>query len=430
MKRKDLRYIMFSVALSSMVLLSGCNKYDTPPTIWNPGASYATGASIASVTPANTAVAGVREITVLGKFADSLNSNWIYIGSQTAMVKKFSKGAAIDTLVLYRPPVTGTVEIKIVVPNADSIAKVPYTLESPSTPFDISGINITGTPCFMDLDKNGTIWIAYRGYIYRESPDGLGLPAQYKDTSYLKPRIRNAASAFSRDFADMKFGPGGFMYATFVSINNIYCMHPDSATPYVYATLAANQTQFFDFDDNGNIYTGKSAGIFLVRPAVPRTATAVGDYSGQLVEVRVIKEASGDKYVYVATTSTLYKSKINSDGTLQPKVTVTDVNVGGVAGNDIRSFNVDAAGNIYFSLRSSTTQVYSLYIRESNGQISPYYMDNIVRDNVLTSGIDRLIWGNDRSLYLNRATTGLVASTRLFKVGMLNNGAPYLGRGL
>ena len=436
MKRKEISCLFFSLFIFSLLLLAGCNKFDSPPTIWDAGASYAKGAVITSVTPAGSAIAGVREITILGKFADSLSSNWIYFGSQPALVKKFSKGAT-DTLVVYRPPNYGAMDIKIVVPSADSVARLSYNLENPSVPFDISGINITQTPCFMDLDKNGTIFIAYRGYIYKESPTGLSLPEMYKDTSYLKPRINKVAAAFSKDFVDMKFGPRGFLYATFASINSIYCMHPDSSNPYIYASFAANQTAFFDFDKdangNGNLYTGKTGGLFLVKDnASPRTPAGVGDYSGfNFVEIRVIKEPSGDKYVYAANTTSLYKSKIKSDGTLENRqAVIADINTASGAGNVLKSFNVDVAGNIYFALLSSGTQVYSLYILESNGQIRPYYMDNIVRDNVLNSGIDRLIWGNDSNLFISRATTGTVASTRLFKVGMLRNGAPYFGRGL
>jgi hypothetical protein len=421
MKNFKLPSIVFSAF--TLLLLSACNKYDPPTAIWNANATYAVGASVSSVLPSNGAAAGVREITIVGRFSKTVDSNQVYVGSQRAMIKRMS--ATADTIVIYRTPNYGAQYIQVVIPAADSIRNTfPYTLENPITPYDISGI--AGLVCQMEKGNGDTMWIASRGVLSMLKLDGTSLPVTYKDTSYLKPRIKNVNTDFANNFMDIKKGPHGWLYATFVSTStiSIYAMNPDSATPVVYATgFAKNQVGKFDFDDNQNLYTGNTLGMFLVKPA--KTRTAVGDYAGfTFVEIRVIKDANNIKAVYAADANNIYKSLINADGTLAPRQRVFNLaSDTTLTGAKISSFNFAADGTLYLSVTGGS-QPYSLYVL-ANGTVTPYYTDNI-----LPTGIDQLIWGGDNNMYLSRAKTGATANTRLYKIGIDRTGASYIGRGL
>jgi hypothetical protein len=422
MKRKNILYFIFGLSILALVVLSACNNFDAPPTMWDPNKSYPTGSVITGVLPVNSAIAGVREITLIGKFSSNLDSNWVYFGSEQAIIKRMSTAA--DTLVVYRPVISGAFTINAVVVKADSIGKFSYTLESPIRSSDISAI--AGTYLVMEAGKGDTMWIASKGYINMLLPNGTDL-IPYKDTSYLKAKIGKTATDFAQNFSDMKFGPHGFLYATFNTTNSnlLYQLHPDSATPVVYARFtASNSTSKFDFNSNGDLYTGKSIGLFLVKPG--STPVAVGDYTGvTFVEIRVI-----NGYVYAANSTSLFKSRINpADGTVENKETVVNIAADtNLTGCTISSFNLASDGTVLVSLLGNAN--YSLYILE-NGSLSPYY-----RNNILPRGIDQLIWGGDRYLYLSRGKTGTSAAIRFYRMGMAKedntplHGAPYLGRSL
>jgi hypothetical protein len=392
--------------------------------MWDPNKSYTTGSVITGVSPLNSANAGVREISITGKFSSKLDSNWVYFGSEQAIIKRMS--AAADTLVFYRPIISGSVTIKAVIVQADSLANVSYNLESPISSSDMSGIP-TGGVGVMEANKNGTvggdtIWIASTGYITMLLPNGIDL-IPYKDTSYLKPKINNKATDFTKAFADMKFGPGGCLYATFVGSKSIYQLDPASATPVVYVTFsAAYNSSVFDFNSNGDIYfNGLKSGLILVKKG-SATPVVVGsaDYAGTtFVGIRIY-----NGYVYGANTTSLFRSLINPDGTVGSKQPVIDIAADtSLRGCTISSFNIASDGTVLVSLLGNAN--YSLYILE-NGSLSPYY-----HNNILPTGINQLIWGGGRYLYLRSST-----ATSLYKMGMAkeNNtpllGAPYFGRSL
>jgi hypothetical protein len=430
MKRKDISYFIFGLSILTLVVLSACNHFDAPPTMWDPNKTLPTGAVTTGVLPASPAIAGVREIALTGKFSSNLASNWVYFGLEQAVIKRVS--VAADTLVVYRPVASGTVDIRAIIVEADSIAHFPsYTLED-AVPVSLSAISaISGNYIVMEADKGDTLWITNTsstlgGYIYKLFPDGVTLTS-FKDTSYFKAKINKKATDFVKNFSDLKFGPNGFLYATFntTASNIIYQIHPDSATPAVYARFTENNsTSKFDFNSNGDIYTGYKNGLFLAKKG--SEPVAVGDYTTTpFVEIRVF-----NGYVYAATSTSLFRSLINPDGTVGNKETVVDVTTDpSIAKCTISSINFSSDGRVFLSLLRNTT--YSLYILE-NDSLSPYYY----LSNILPTGIDQLIWGGNKYLYLSRGKTGSATATRLYKMGMAKEdntpllGAPYLGRGL
>ena len=226
---------VLSFAISALVIIGACNKFDAPTAIWNANQAYAPGAVISEILPANSAIAGVREITIVGKsFSKVADSNLVWFGAQQAIVKSVSINAAADTLVFYRPSNSGQSTLKVIIPAADSIGMTSYGLESPISTSDIS--SIPSTNLVMEAGKNDTMWIgswissAAGCYVYELSPNGVDISV-FKDSSYLKPKINKKATDFAQNFVDMKFGPGGFLYATFNKANTIYCLDPDSSPP-------------------------------------------------------------------------------------------------------------------------------------------------------------------------------------------------------
>jgi len=438
-------HLIFSLSILALFFLCACNHFDAPSAVWDPNKPLPKGPYISNVSPANTAAAGVREIIITGQnFSTNPDSLTVTFGSQLLAIKSISVTATQSTIVIPRPAIFGFNNISIMYPAADSIAKYPYNIENPITADAVVSNIFAGNLLVMEADRGDTIWIANMpnsgtklGYIYKLLPDGVTMTV-FKDTSYLKPRINNKASDFTNPFADLKVGTGGVLFATFSNVNSIYRMDPASASPVIYATLSANSTAKFDFDDNKNIYTGKNNGLFLVKS--DGTNSSVGDYTGSITfgEIRVIKDASSNKFVYALigaasvkpTFTQLYKSPINNDGTLGNKQLVYDISTDtAFSGCTISSLNVKSDGTILLSLYTNSAvngnQNYSLFVLENNGSLTPYYKDN----TILPTGIDQLIWGSGRYLYLSKGKTN-TASARFFRMGMEQNGAPYPGRNL
>jgi hypothetical protein len=437
-------HLFFCLLILTLFFLCACNHFDEPTGVWDPNRPLPKGPYISNVIPANIAAAGVREITIIGQnFSTNPDSFFVSFGLQPLTIKSISVSATTDTIVISRPAISGFNNISIMYPAADSIVKYPYTIENPITADAVVSNIFSGDLLIMEADKGDTIWIADMpnsgiklGHIYKLLPDGVTMTV-FKDTSYLNPKIYN--KAFTNAFADLKIGTGGFLYATFANVNSIFCMNPNSSTPVIYATLSANSTAKFDFDDNGNIYTGKNNGLFLVKP--DGTNSSVGDYTGTntFCEIRVIKNTNNDKFVYALigatapakqTSTQLYRSPINNDGTVGNKQLVYDITADtAFSGCTISSLNVKSDGTVLLSLYTSYAvngnQNYSLFVLENNGSLTPYYQDR----TILPVGIDQLIWGSGRYLYLSKGKTN-TSSTRFFRMGMEQNGAPYLGRNL
>jgi hypothetical protein len=441
--------LIFCLLILTLFFLCACNHFDAPTAVWDPNRPLPKGSFISNVLPANIAVGGVREITIIGQnFSTNPDSLFVNFGLQPLTIKSISVSGTTDTIVIPRPAIFGVNNISIMYPAADSIAKYPYNIENPITADAVVSTIFSGDLLIMEADKGDTIWIAGMpnsgvklGHIYKLLPDGVTMTV-FKDTAYLNPKIYN--KVFTNAFADLKIGPGGFLYATFVLpstavTSSIYCMDPNSSTPKIYATLSSNNAAKFDFNDNGNIYIGKSNGLFLVKP--DGTNSSVGDYTGTNTfgEIRVIKNANNDKFVYalIGATATanqrftqLYKSPINNDGTVGNKQLVYDITADTTfSGCTISSLNVKSDGTVLLSLYTNSAvngnQNYSLFVLENSGSLTPYYKDN----TILPTGIDQLIWGSGRYLYLSKGKTN-TSSTRFFRMGMEQNGAPYLGRNL
>ena len=103
-----------------------------------------------------------------------------------------------------------------------------------------------------------------------------------------------------------------------------------------------------------------------------------------------------------------------------------------MAATSISSFNLDFDGKLFLCLRGHPQ--YSVFVLESNGSVTPFYVDDIIphRDATgLITGFDQLVWAYDsRYLNLNRSLSLVGAGSRVYRMGMEKKGAPNIGRNL
>jgi hypothetical protein len=407
MKRKLNQHIA-PVALLVLFLGVGCNEFTEPGTIFDPNQVNPTeNPAITSVDPPGSAIAGVREITISGQNFMAGDTTWVYIGNQSPIVKTLT-----DTkIVVYRPPNYGSsIDIKVVVPSADVVGKVSnYNLEQP-----INEVPIFNSPpkfFVIEADKSGSVWICAPRAIYRVTPDGLFVTT-FMDRTKLNTRFTQ--------FTDIKSGVGGFLYLVTGVGTEISRVDPADSTKAVeaYATLPST-TAKLDFDEQGNIYTGGSGGVYFVNTS--GTPTATGQYAGvTITEIRVF-----NNYLYVSDNKNVWKSSLSTGGTLgAPQPLVNLNNLPGLATCSISSFNLDADGTVYLCLHGHPQ--YSVFVLESDGSVTPFYVDNIIPDLV-----DQLVWAyHSRYLYLNRSISLVGTGSRVYRMGMEKEGARNLGRDL
>jgi hypothetical protein len=412
MKNEKTAYkLVVLTILLILCLVSACNYFNEPPVIYDPNQKYPVDPVVSSISPQDSAVAGVREITVSGtNFITNFDSINLYFGSQISILKS----ATSTELVAYRPPNYGdSLIVKVEIPSRLGIARIyHYKLEQPVIKWgDFS--KIARAFYAMEMDNQGRGWLSSHRYIYKLSADGLYASLFMKD-DLLK-------TAFNEP-TECKIGPGGLLYLETKSNKTVYYINPNDSTqaPGTYAVLP-NNAEKMDFDENGNLFTGKSNGLYRVDTGGNVTATGRYTTNFTFVAIRVFNQ-----FVYVASTKSIYKTLINPDGTLDTgeELVVSITDAPGLSACTINSFDFATDGTLYLCLQNHPQ--YSIFILENDGSISPFY-----HDNILPKGVDQIFWGNGRYLFLNKGKGETTDSLRgVYRMGLNKDGAPYYGRDL
>jgi hypothetical protein len=411
MKNKNSIIQLLSITLVILFALSACNEYNEPGIIYNSEPSgYPATPVITSVSPADSMVAGVRFLTITGQnFSTDTSLLRVYVGSQKAIIQS----ATPTSLVVHRPPNSGSVMVKVEIPTALGIPMVPYRVQVPMVKFGLFATIARAFFC-MEMDRYDNVWIGSRRYIYKVTPDG------FYTTIFMKDDLLKSALAEPTDF---RFGPGGLLYMAFKATKIIYTVNPADGTqgPAVYATFP-NNAEKMDFDENGNLFAGKANGLYRVDNAT-KEVSATGHYINNfpIVDIRVFNH-----YVYVASDSCISKTIINADGSLgsSDELVVDIFNNPAVHQCSINSFTIAADGTVYVALKGHPD--YSIFVVGNDGSVTPFYADNI-----LPKKTEQLFWSNGRQLFLFNGKSMTSDTARsLNRMGLDRDGAPYLGRTL
>ena len=361
MKKKIFYYI---ICLFFISLFTSCTHFDNPAEINNQDQGYSKDPVISNISPADSAVAGVREIVINGQnfSVDGKDTNWVYIGGKAAEIKSVSP----TQIVVYRPVTFGnSLDINVVIPSALSVAKVPqYKIEEPVAAFSDFSYQHYALTAF-DIDNQENIYVGTHRSLFKLAPNGIDLNEIAGSSVF--------GSAFN-NFSDLKFGPGGFLYAL-VGKKDIYQINAATGENTKYITLPENSDKL-DFDANQNIYTGRRDGIIVVNPDM--TVSVTGKYDNiPIVEVRVL-----NGYLYTATRFILFRNQIlDSKGSLGDDETVTDISSNpGFTNCEITSFNMDNQGMIILCIKNHPK--YSLFVIENDGSVNPFYKADILPQNI------------------------------------------------
>ncbi len=411
------------------ILFIAC-EYDNKPGVIYPAMTIDTTGRpvIASIAPATQASAGVREITITGVnlgIKNGTDSMWVFIGGVRPIIKEIQN----SYITIYRPQLSSDhygkpIYVSVTDPKILSVSSsLTYSVESPGA---VVGAYATATfPTLLaaecDNQAQENVYTTAAKNVWKTDFAGV------TQTNELNP-----VNLLSSDYASitaMSFGPGAYEKNLFIAVGKTYI-----ARVFVADTTSGNKKYIptkltvpgavsqLDFDGNGNMYTGGNGNLYVADSSVGTSAaptfTPISGYTGgNITKIRVVKE-SGNQYLYVADSTHVWKSPAGSsfNGTLLVDLSTHPE----LSGCTISSFDLDVNSSIFLCLKNNPN--YSLFIRENDGAITPFYND----PNILPNTVTKLMWGNSKYLYL--MSTTLTVDGKIYRLTLDRNGAPYQGR--
>jgi hypothetical protein len=387
------------VFLAAFIL--GCEN-DTTPSLFDPNAPKRPNPVISSIQPADSALAGVGELTIKGQnFSAKTEENIVLFNTDPAVVL-----AASATELKVKTPniVAESISIRITVRGAELFTPViRYKLKPAAVLFgDLKDPGRDVVKAFgIDVDRDGNIYVSTESNtIKKVSPAG-------------KVTVVTAKATFLRANA-LKVGPGNVLYATnaIARLRRISTIAPDG-TESVFASFPANP-QDLDFDANGNIWVTVDTDVYLARPN--KTTVKVESYPVTLAALRVY-----NGYLYVAGKNAatgeekIWRSPIQGEA-LGAKDVVLDVAAASwLAGRSVLTLTFSADGDMYLG----TNHPNAIFVVHPDGSHEVLY------PGLFAPTIYALSWSEGNLLF---AVQQLSNTSNLIKIDAGKKGAPYYGR--
>jgi len=411
------------IFIAASLNFNGCTKVDSP-SLYNPNLGNGPQPVVDSLSPSGGALAGVDTIVIYGKnFGASVDSDQIsFLNYSTKALAYFGYGynpiisASSTKLTVKAPAISGdTIQVRVSVIGAVDFSPVfSYKLTAAIAPFsnlptatgDVAwGICVgPDSNLFVSL-SNATLSTQDKG-IFEISSDGTIAP-----TPYTLPTTGNI------DWPAIKFGPGGYIYAS-KSVRAIYKLaQGGSAT--VWASVSSGTFSDFDFDVNHNLWAGWSVtsggtstyGIYRIKTDA---STKNFPVNGSVRSVRYY-----DDYLYFVANagggpSKVYKASVINDSLGTPEV-YFDLSDDPTGGNNIYAITFSSDGDMY---AATDAPDYLIVIHPDGTVERPYSL--YVTSKVLGSTCKAFAWIGP-NLYESTVAGGLL------KILVRKQGAPYYG---
>jgi hypothetical protein len=267
-------------ALGSL-LFGGCTEPE-PVGLYDPNESQAPTPTVASISPAGGAFAGLDTIIINGtNFAPILANNTVYFNAQPAVLLSTSP----TQIILKAPVVTlDSIGVRVSVLGAVSFSSA-YRYKLTAGVMTFGGLDTTELATSLGTDAAGNIYTMIKAGVVKFTSAGT--------RSTYAPTIAGVPL-----WTSLKMGPGGYLY-TARNFRVIYRYSPGGgSTPTVWVSAFPSGTYIadIDFDKDGNVWAGgNSASIFKVDKDKNITAYP---YVGNIHSVRVYND-----YLYFAVTT-------------------------------------------------------------------------------------------------------------------------------
>lgn len=416
MKKKYLQYLVTSTLLAAAVIVLtlpfwGCNEQANVEPLYNPSFSNVLAPVITSISPADSAFAGVDEITITGNnFPASAKEVSVFFGSVPATV------LSVDTnkIVVKAPNlVSDSINIKVNKFNADKLSNVVlYKLISATLTF--VKFNPLNTPYSLTFDKAGNAYVSLildktGAGIKKITPDGV--------ISDFAPKGSETS------WSSLKFGQAGELFAARRVKGIVTIAEGQTAKTWVSSSNGIGTIADFDFDADGNVWAGgDNASLYRVTAAKNVKSFA---FKANIRSVRVY-----NSYLYVAGfkdgSEGVWRFQIVNSDSLGTEELYYDYKSSYPTGS-IQAITFSADGDLYIG----TDGVETIVI------VKPDKSSKVLFEGILNplnkSLFNSFYWGTGVYLYFIRqavdATDAATAPVAIIKVNTKNilGGAPYYG---
>ncbi|MCK9209467.1 MAG: IPT/TIG domain-containing protein [Ignavibacteriaceae bacterium] len=417
MKKNYLQYPLTSKLLAAFVFVLvlvfwGCNEKNNVEPLYNPLFSNVLAPVITSVSPADSAFAGVDEITITGSnFPDSASGMAVYFNNVIAKIISLDANK-----VIVKAPnlVKDTINIKISKFSADKLSNFfSYKLISATVVFKEFKFN--DTPFSLTFDKLGNAYVSYT-----VDSVGTGVKKIAPDGTITDFAPKGAETSWS----SMKFGQSGDLYAV-RGVKGIFKIAPNTtAATWVSSANGIGTIVDFDFDKNGIMWAaGNNVSLYRVTQA---KNVKPFSFNANIRSVRVF-----NNYLYVGGAKDGAEGVwrfpiVNSDslGTVEPYYNYSTSYPTGT----IRGITFSADGDLYIG-----TDGVEIIVKVRPDKSSQVLFSGVLNPSDKCK-FNSFFWrGSDVYLYLLRHAVNLndtaTPPEAIIKVNTLNNlgGAPYYG---
>jgi len=249
MKKKYLQFFNATIALTALIFIFvlfswGCNEEENVAPLYDKTFSNIADPEILSISPADSAFAGVDEITITGNnFPTSPNKLSVFFNNVPVTILSVDA----NKIVVKAPNlVSDSIGIKVNKFDADQLSNIfNYKLISATLTF--VKFNPLNTPYALTFDKNGNAYVSLKldktgDGIKKITPDGT---------------ITNFAPKGTETFwSSLKFGQSGDLYAA-RNLKGIYKVAQNTAPAvWIAPSSGIGNVTDFDFDQNGMLWAG------------------------------------------------------------------------------------------------------------------------------------------------------------------------------
>ncbi|MBL7093789.1 IPT/TIG domain-containing protein [candidate division KSB1 bacterium] len=401
---KKISLILGMVLLT--IFLFQCEK-EKPTSLFDPDHISNLTPVITEITPPNSALAGIVEITISGaNFSPVAKNNFVYFGkTKTAVLS-----ATDNQLIVQSPPIVqDSLEVKVAVLDADLFSNILfYSLVQPV--WEHGDYGEFDEPAVIACDNEENLYVA----VARAKRIDKILPKGVRETY--------ASMSFSIP-TGIKMGPEGILYVAQKS-KNIHCVLPgNTETQKIFR--APGKVNDFDFAESGVIYGGGDGdNLYLIDPSDSSTEK-VAEYTD--INIRTVRVFDGCVYVGGKENETgkqyIWRNQILANNELAEKEIYFDWSEKVDPDSGVFALTFAQDGDMYIGTDKSE----AIFVVHPDGSYEPLY------PGILEPTSNALCWGAGESMYVCRHKSVIIDGDRvdsktIIKVNMLKNGAPYYGR--
>jgi hypothetical protein len=414
-----------------LIIMLGCTD-DPTPSLYDPskhGAANTDVPVISNIT--GSTLAGVGELVISGTNFSTVEP--VNVTNQVSFRNAKTDENALATVLSVTPTqmtvaspviVGDSLHVKVWSSGADPYSEIYYYKLDPA----VSEFMVVD-------DKQGEINFHSVGV----TPSGqILLAAERKSelnpTAYLKIINQDGTTDTTlatslKQVKGLKYGPGNKIYYAYsLRPRQIKTLDLATGVEEVFNTMSAIPNDL-DFDPDKNIWVvARTILTEQYRSDVIRVSADGSSNQTELtvdvemLAVRVFSEGA-NAYVYFAGNDTISESKIwrgliQSDGSLGSPEVVLDLNAAAWIDGYVQSITFSATGTMYIATNSDPDAMYVYYPSSGVGEV---FYPGLMKPNMRY-----ISWGNGNFMYGVQQLVG--GTARLFKIDMVEPGAPYYGR--